>query len=166
MRLYELDYGSYEKKPSDLTVGKKKLTLFDLKLPGEKCNIRTLVTRWIFALISKGGIEIYYVTEAASGEIIHSSSVMGRSLKFPFMGDGDIHIGPCITSPDYRGRGIYKQVLRFINGEKQESCQRAYMLVSEGNLPSIKGIEASGFRQIGTVEKSKILKIYRECNDV
>lgn len=166
MRLYELDYEKYKKKPSDLTVRKKNITLFDLKLPGEKCNVKTLVTRWLFALISRGSVELYYVTEDASGEIIHSSNVMGRSFKFPFMGDGDIHIGPCITAPAHRGKGIYKQVLNFINSEKQESCRRAYMLVSEGNLPSIRGIEASGFQQIGTVKKSKILKIYRKSNNV
>ena len=166
MYLYELNYRDYQGTPSELTAREKKVSIFSTALEGEKCSIKTHLRRLVFLVLSKGCFWIYYVNDAATGCIIHTSYVMGHSIKFPFMGKTDLHICPCYTAPAYRGNGIYRNVLRFIHNVKQHTYNRAYMIVSENNLPSIKGIEAAGFKRIGSVQRIKLLKRYRRiCND-
>ncbi len=161
MRLYVMDCNSCGEIPGDLSVKKKKMSLFSLSVEGEAASLKTCVGRAFFYLIARGQFWIYYVTDGETGQLVHTSYVSGRSFKFPFMSKGDIHIGPCRTAPSHRGQGIYGRVLRVICGD---SKNRAYMMVHEENLPSIKGIEAAGFRQIGTVAKTGICKVYRRTD--
>ena len=44
---------------------------------------------------------------------MHASYLLGKSFKFPFLGQDDYEIGPCVTRVDCRGRGLYPDVLRF-----------------------------------------------------
>lgn len=164
MRLYELDYGSFVECPVDLKVEVQKVSFLHPFLKGEKKSMKTFLTRSMFYVLSRGDFSIYYVTEEDRGRPIHTSYVSGPGGKFPFMEKGDIHIGPCYTAPDYRGRGIYRKVLRAIHGDHCSHCKRAYMIVDEENLPSIKGIEAAGLRHTGTVERKGIWKIYRRVS--
>ncbi len=163
MRLYELNYKGYTEMPSDLAVKVKKLSLFSLFVPGEQKSLKTRLVRSLFYVSSKGDFRIYYVTEE-SGRPIHTSYVTGRTPKFPFMEQGDIHIGPCRTDPDYQGRGIYRKVLRAIHADNCTRRKRAYMIVHGENLPSIKGIEAAGLTHVGEVERQGIRKIYRRIS--
>lgn len=167
MRLYELNYEGYSDISPDLGVKVKKISLFSPFLQGEKKTAKTLVSRWVFYFLSRGDFRIYYVrAEGEDRPVIHTSYVMGPGLKFPFMEKGDIHIGPCNTAPDFRGRGIYRRVLKTIHAENYSRSKRAYMIVDESNLPSIKGIEAAGLTHIGTVERQGIWKIYRRISHV
>ncbi len=161
MRLYALDCGACREASVDISVKKKKISLFSLSVEGEKASLKTRMDRAFFYLIAGGGFWIYYVTDGESGQPVHTSYVSGRSFKFPFMSRWDIHVGPCNTAPSHRGRGIYRKVLRVICGD---SKSRAYMMVHEDNLPSIKGIEAAGFHHIGTVERTGICKVYRRTD--
>ena len=164
MRLYALEYGACEEASVELPVKKKKVSLFSLSLEGERLSGKALLGRAFFYLMARGRFWIYYVTDSESGQLIHSSYVMERSFKFPFMTRGDIHIGPCNTAPSHRGRGIYRNVLRVIGRDSKGVYNRAYMMVHEENIPSVKGIEAAGFRHIGTVEKTGLLKVYRRTD--
>ena len=166
MRLYELNYGTYNDICPDPNVKVKKVSLFSPFIKGEKKTAKTLLTRWMFYLNSKGDFRIYYVTAQEWGRPIHTSYVTGAGPKFPFMNKGDIHIGPCYTAPDHRGQGIYRRVLKTIHAENHSQCTRAYMIVDETNLPSIKGIEAAGLTYIGRVERQGIRKIYRRVSHV
>lgn len=161
MRLYALDRGACREASVDISVKKKKVSLFSLSVEGEEASLKTRMGRAFFYLIARGRFWIYYVTDGESGQPVHTSYVSGRSFKFPFMSQGDIHIGPCNTVPSHRGRGIYRKVLRVICGDGKD---RAYMMVHEDNLPSIKGIEAAGFRHIGAVERTGLLKVYRRTD--
>ncbi len=158
MRLYELAHRSEELR-SDIAVQVQKISPWRLSLKGESLGIKPKLGRLAFWLLSKGHFRVFYVTAPETSRVIHTSYVMRRSFKFPFMGKQDIHIGPCQTDPTHRGKGIYKAVLRHIT--RQTEHKNAYMIVAESNLPSIKGIEGVGFRHIGTVERSRALKIYR-----
>ena len=40
------------------------------------------------------------------------------------------------------------------------------MIVNKNNIASINGVEKAGFKAMGIVRKSKILKIYRRVKDV
>ncbi len=166
MRLYELDYRTYRECPVELQVESRRISFFRLFLKGEKKNIKTVLVRLAFYVRSKGDFRIYYVAEEGTGKPIHTSYVCGASGKFPFMEKGDLHIGPCHTAPDHRGKGIYRKVLRAIHRENCTRFKRAYMIVDERNLPSIKGIEAAGLTHVGTVECSGIRKIYRRVSNV
>ena len=162
MRLYELDYKSYDHQATDTAIRCKKLRLFDLRLPGEDRSPKTLAVRLYFYVISGGRFTVYYAADPLTGSILHTSYVTGPSFKFPFMHKGDIHIGPCYTSPDARGRGLYKQALHSIHGDHAAGGAHAYMLVAESNIPSIRGIEASGFQFVGHAERNPFIKsIYR-----
>ncbi|MBR4308998.1 MAG: GNAT family N-acetyltransferase [Oscillospiraceae bacterium] len=161
MRLYELDYSSYVQQDITTQIQRKKLRLFDLRLPGEENSLKTRLGRLYFCLISKGRFTVYYATDPETGNVLHTSYVTGPGYKFPFMHKGDIHIGPCYTAPQARGKGLYKQALRTIHRDHSAGKGRAYMLVAEDNTPSIRGIEACGFLHTGRAEKHSLLKIYR-----
>ncbi len=159
--LYMFEYRGNEKTQIDYIVDKKQIKLFDFKIEGEKLSFITLLSRVFFFLISKGRLAIYYVKNQENGDIMHTSYVIGKCFKFPFMAKEDIEIGPCQTAKEYRGRGIYKNVLNFINNEKSSCSKTAYMIVKTDNTPSIKGIEAAGFKRVGLLSKSKRLKVYK-----
>ena len=163
MRLYVMERGACKEASVDFPVGKKKVSLFSLSVEREHPSIKTRLGRVFFYLIAGGKFWIYYVTDPGSGIMIHSSYVMERSFKFPFMEAGDIHIGPCNTASSHRGRGIYRNVLRAICRDLQS---KAFMMVHEDNIPSIKGIESAGFCHVGTVEKTGIFKVYRRTEHV
>ena len=165
MRLYELKYKGYNGAAPDIAVKVKKVSLFSLFIKGEKRGIKNILVRSMFCLSSKGSFRIYYVTDEG-GKPIHTSYVMGPTAKFPFMEKGDIHIGPCRTDPDHRGKGIYRKVLRAIHADHcHDGYSGAYMIVLEENLPSIKGIEAAGLTHVGRVERQGVRKIYRRVSD-
>ena len=165
MRLYELNYETYRPTAVEPQVERQKVSLFRPFLKGEGRSLKTLLVRGLFWIQSKGDFRIYYVREDGNGKPIHTSYVTGASGKFPFMESGDIHIGPCITDPDHRGKGLYKQVLRTIHADNCTDRSRAFMIVHEDNLPSIKGIEAAGLTHVGTVERQGIRRSYRRVSD-
>ena len=156
--LYELAHRC-EELPACISVQEQKISPRHLSLKGETLGCKAKLCRLVFWLLSKGNFRVFYVNDPETGRVIHTSCVTGHSFKFPFMQKGDIHIGPCQTDPEQRGKGIYKAVLRHIT--RQTVHKTAYMIVDDSNLPSVKGIEGAGFCRVGTVERSRILKIYR-----
>ena len=87
----------------------------------------------------------------SNGTVMHISCTMGKCFKFPFLIKNSVEIGPCVTYPNFRGRGIYPAVLRYIRGSGW--YQHYYMLVREDNISSIRGVEKAGFVKIGEVQK-------------
>lgn len=160
MRLYEFAQRR-EALSADIAVQEQKISPWRLSVKGETLGLKAGLGRFVFCLLSKGNCYVFYVTAPETGRVIHTSCVMGRSFKFPFMKKGDIHIGPCRTDPEQRGKGIYKAVLRHIT--RKTEYNTAYMIVADSNLPSIKGIEGAGFRYSGAMERSRFLKIYRRA---
>ena len=124
------------------------------KLSNEHLSLRTYLFRAWFTLISRGHIAIYY-TLAEDGTITHTSYLVRKNFKFPFMNSTDYHIGPCFTHPDYRGQNIYPSVLNFI-GQCISNESRIFMLVHPTNKSSIQGVIKAGFIHIGEVYKTKI----------
>ena len=126
---------------------------------GEEKHWKTALSRLYFWLITKGNLEIYYVL-SETGSVIHTSYVVPVCYKFPFMHKGDYEIGPCQTSQESRGKGLYVKTLNHITGEKAYEQATFYMLVSEDNTPSVRGIEKAGFAPDGYAVRTGMLKKY------
>lgn len=65
---------------------------------------------------------------------------------------GEAEITHCLTSPEYRGRGIYSQVIfELCNVAARNRIKKVYMITDEKNLASRRGIEKAGFLRCGTI---------------
>lgn len=128
-------------------------------LQGENKSFKLLAVRCLFQLITFGKAKIY--SYRYNGELVHTSYVIPKCYKFPFMSKWDYEIGPCFTHPKYRGKGIYPQMLKYICSSIGTKKTVFYMIVDETNLSSIKGIEKAGFQRCGTIKVTRILKRYQ-----
>lgn len=128
-----------------------------LFLPNETKSLKTAVRRLYFLVLSFGRAVIAYVCDDQTNQVIHTSYMLPRSFKFPFLTKGDLEIGPCITVKNYRRKGIYTAVLRNI---LRTGNGAFYMLVGKNNTASIRGIEKAGFRKVGICTKTRFLKLY------
>lgn len=134
-------------------------TMLKLYLKGEEKAFKKTFVRIYFQLMTLGKARLVYAVNE-TGEAIHTSYVVPKCFKFSFMNKNDYIIGPCYTNPDYRGLGIYPNVLRYITSKTGNCNTIFYMSVDESNLPSIKGIEKAGFDLVGKINKTRVLKRY------
>ena len=147
--------GSGVEKPSEFTP-----TPFHLFIKGETKNLKSALVRLSFWLMTFGKAKLYYIS-SPSGKIMHTSYVLPKCLKFSFFNKGDYCIGPCVTYPEFRGRGIYPTVLNLIcQSDNYPDDTVFYIIVSDTNTPSVRGIEKAGFELCGKVRKTRFLKRY------
>lgn len=150
---------SSEYAESPLFIKEYRPTLFKPFIPNEEeKGFKVCLSRIWFWFITGGKTKVVYVEK--DGKVIHTSLVVSKCFKFPFMIKGDYEIGPCVTKAEYRGQGVYPSVLNHITSSYGDEGTNFYMLVHETNLPSIRGVEKAGFERISTVEKSKALGKY------
>lgn len=88
-----------------------------------------------------GKVKEYQIVQ--DDEVVSMARVVNKIFFFPFMGRGGIHIGPCYTKEKMRGKGLYPYLLNYIIEESKMTD--FYMIVSENNIPSIKGVTKVGF---------------------
>lgn len=62
-----------------------------------------------------------------------------------------IHIGPCRTVPEERGKGYYPYLLERIVGKNPQ--KEYYMIIDEKNLSSIREVEKVGFKRFAIGKK-------------
>ena len=130
-----------------------------LILQGENKSFKLYVVRCLFQLVTLGKAKVYCYRY--NGELVHTSYVIPKCYKFPFMSKYDYEIGPCFTYPKFRGKGFYPQMLKYICSSVGMKKSTFYMIVDESNLPSIKGIEKAGFQKCGNIKVTRILKRYK-----
>ena len=128
-------------------------------LPGEALSAKQICTRMMFWAVSHGKAKLYYIIQ--DGEIAHTSYLIPKCHKFPFLSSDDYEIGPCATHPQYRGRGLYPCVLNHICRTVGNENSVFYMIVDEGNASSVRGIEKAGFERCGSVRITKFTKQYQ-----
>lgn len=109
----------------------------------EKVSFRITLFRLYISLLSKGKTKIYFIIDKNNGRIIHSSCVIPRNFKYPFLKKGEYCIGNCKTEPEFRGRGIYPYVLKYIMGNNPNIIFK--MIIREDNTSSINGVKKAGF---------------------
>lgn len=144
-------------KKQIISVKKYRPRIFNCKIQNEKLSFKGYLVRMMFIILTNAKLQVYYVTND-NQEVVHTSYVIPKCLKFRFMKKGDIEIGPCFTRKDFRGKGIYPTVLSCIV-EENGPDKNYYMLVDENNTASKRGMEKAGFEEIGKVQCSGILKI-------
>lgn len=92
---------------------------------------------------------------------VHFSYLIPKVYRFPFMMKSDLQIGPCFTAYNYRRRGIYLAVLRFLIKQNIEKYRTIWIYCAETNIASQKAIEKAGFSFYGKARISKTLKIIK-----
>lgn len=147
-----------KKTEVDIEIHKFTPSLFKLFLKNENKNFKSAVARLYFRLMAGKKYVVYYVLSPEGG-IMHTSTVMPSCFKFRYLGKNDCEIGPCYTNKEFRGRGIYPKVLRYITSDY--IAESFYMTVHKDNASSIRGIEKAGFKRCGWIIKSKVFKVYR-----
>lgn len=131
-----------------------------LFMKGEFRSLKNTLVRLNFWFMTYGKAKIYYLL-SSSGCVMHTSYVLPKCFKFPFLAKGEYCIGPCFTYPTFRGQGIYPTVLNSIcQLESYPSDTVFYMVVSDTNTPSVRGIEKAGFERCGRIKKTRLLKRY------
>ena len=128
-------------------------------LQGENKNFRLLAARLMFQIATFGKARLYCYRQ--NGALVHTSYVIPKCYKFPFLSKYDYEIGPCFTYPQFRGKGYYPQMLKYICSNIGTEKTVFYMIVDANNIPSIKGIEKAAFQRCGNIKKTKIMKRYK-----
>ena len=142
----------------DLKIEIMTPTIRNLTLKEEQKSIKLLVVRIIFWVLTMGKARLYICRKG--GKLVHTSYVIPKCCKFPFLSNVDYEIGPCMTYPAFRGKGYYPMMLRYISSTVGTEKTVFYMIVDEDNIASIKGIEKAGFQRCGNVYVTKIMKQY------
>lgn len=76
------------------------------------------------------------------------------------LGDGDCIVGPSVTVPDYRGKGVFTASLSAVCDElKARGLHRMWGLARIDNIGSIRGFEKLGFAPLGTVTLTRVLGV-------
>lgn len=154
--LYQKEYAENENITEEVELFAPVFGKFTV--PGETLGWKARLVRIFFWLTTAGKFRIFYIRRDET--IVHTSCVIPNCFKFPFLKPGEYMIGPCMTAPDYRGQGLYGRALACITGHPMYRGGVFYMSVNARNAASIRGIEKAGFRLVGRVCKSKILKRY------
>lgn len=124
-------------------------------------HFKTIYLFWY--LFTFGRYSIYYVYDEDEC-IVHFSHVMPRIFKYAFMSRRNcIHIGPCWTNENHRGKGIYPAVLSKICNDNIQ--KDVYIFTEKKNLASQKGIEKAGFMLFASGIRTKFLGIYKVYNE-
>lgn len=152
---------SIDSQADDIDIRAIRLRPFSFFAKEENFSCKVFLLRLYFAVITLFQTKLYYAVE--KGKVIHTSYVVPKCFKFPFLEKNDFEIGPCFTSPEHRGKGIYPKVLRHVlKTGSSKTC--FYMLVHSTNESSIKGVEKAGFSRCGLCERGRF-NIYRKVVD-
>jgi RimJ/RimL family protein N-acetyltransferase len=116
---------------------------------------------WEFKCDLYDGVKDFFTyRDAESGTLGHISWIYheqdpNRTLRLCAK---ECEIMFCLTLPEYRGRGLYPSALKAIQRHlKAQGYRRCFICVRDDNVSSIRGIEKSGFRLVGTTRFRKLL---------
>jgi RimJ/RimL family protein N-acetyltransferase len=87
--------------------------------------------------------------------MIHRSCIFPGYFRFPFMSKDDLQIGDTWTSPNYRKQGLATFALSKICEIFAKPKRTFWYVVEEGQYPSIRVVEKTGFKKIGEGRRTK-----------
>lgn len=158
--LYEIEKSQYKPYISRTRYKEIEISKITAEIAGK-------VGALYWNLITLGKANVYMIRDEA-GKRIHSSYVIPKCYKFPFLRGGgyhDIEIGPCVTDANYRGQGIYPYVLSEIIRNELGEKDKAFMIVDDGNHASIRGVLKAGFVKTSKIKKDR-RKRYVVVNEI
>lgn len=86
--------------------------------------------------------------------LVSKAEVVSWIPQFPFMPRTGLHVGPCVTKTEERGRGYYPYLLnKIVMDNSPKDC---YMIVSPMNIPSTRGVEKAGFRAFARGHRTRL----------
>lgn len=122
-------------------------------------SIKATMFRAYISVLTKNKTKIYYAFDD-NGNILHTSFIIPPNIKFSFLKENEMEIGPCYTNPNARGQGVYPYVLDYI--VKNNKAVNYLMIIKEENLSSIRGVTKAGFvKSTKEVTRTKILNLYK-----
>lgn len=86
--------------------------------------------------------------------VLATAQVCPKLPIFPFINSRGIHIGPCKTIKEERGKGFYPLLLQYIIDEHPE--RKYYMIIDENNISSQKGVEKVNFQLFAVGHKDAL----------
>lgn len=107
----------------------------------------------------RGGYKIYYL--AQKGKLVGYCVVTPGGRRLKCTTKKDVVIGPYFICPNSRGKGLSKKMIKLVLAEIGPLYVSAYDWIYQENVPSIRCMEACGFRTIGRLDvvgKFRLLK--------
>ena len=150
--LYEVKKSTYKKNETKCEYKNIEVVDFSSELFGSSRKGVLIAFVWKVITIKKPKA---YIIRDAQGAIIHSTCVIPKCFKFPFMGKDDIHIGPCVTVKEYRGLGLFPYVVSSVIENELNDENSAYSMINTKNISSIEGFKKVGFLPIALMRKDK-----------
>jgi RimJ/RimL family protein N-acetyltransferase len=92
--------------------------------------------------------------------VVHWVSTDWEPNNLVHLGPGDCIVGPSVTVPDYRGKGVFTASLGAVCEDlKRKGLRRMLGLARIDNIGSIRGFEKLEFRPLGLVGLTRILGV-------
>jgi hypothetical protein len=93
--------------------------------------------------------------------LVHRSRVFYKSNLLSNFGFPEplLTIGDCVTNDNYRGKGIYPHVIKYL-GSRFSKGREVYVLVAPDNIASIRGIEKAGYTFVARLRAFRFLIFY------
>lgn len=157
--LYVKNKNFSEKVNNEFDVLEFRPSIGKIYFKGETKSIKVTIIRIWFQIMTFGKAKLVCAVNK-TGNIMHTSYVIPKCFKFPFLNKNEYEIGPCNTIAEFRGQGVYPKVLNYITNTVGTESTKFYMIVDSGNLSSVRGIEKAKFEKIGEIEKRGIFKRY------
>lgn len=111
----------------------------------------------------KGGYKVLYIFDNKI-PIAYCTIVKGGG-RYKFSTKQDIIICNVWVRPESRGKGIAKELYKYLLNNMNLKYQRAYAFIPNDNLPSIKTVLKIGFQKISDADRVGILKIIKKQNN-
>jgi len=90
--------------------------------------------------------------------VVHWVSTDWEPNNLVILREGDCIVGPSVTVPDYRGKGVFTASLAAVClALKEQGLSRMFGLARVGNIGSVRGFEKLEFRPLGFVSLIRIL---------
>jgi len=110
-------------------------------------RFKGLFKGFLWYLLSFGKLWIFYILDGA--KVAHYSYVIQKNIRFPFMSDEDLQIGPCYTDVNYRGQGLYQTALKCIPISFSNKSNTFWIFTTVKNSISQHVILKAGFSLVG-----------------
>lgn len=90
--------------------------------------------------------------------VVHWVSLDREPNDLVLIGPGECVVGPIVTVPDHRGKGVFTaSLVEVCRAAAAKGLHRMYAVVREDNEPSIRGFERVGFRRSAKAHLTRLL---------